>query len=65
MTFSWYPRARRGRRDAFPRAGVAREAANKDFVIAERNILWWEQGKQLVTQGETGTLRIRLRSRSW
>jgi hypothetical protein len=52
MTFSWYPRARTGRRDAFLRAGVGRVTANKDFLIAERNILWWEQtDKHLVTRG--------------
>ena len=47
MTFSWYPRTRRGRRDAFPRAGVGREAVNKDFLIAELNMLWWEAGSNL------------------
>lgn len=41
MTFSWYPRARKGRRDAFPTAEAGREAAKKDFLIAERNILWY------------------------
>ena len=43
MTFSWYPRARRGRRDALPRVEVGREIVNKEFLMAERNILWWEQ----------------------
>lgn len=38
MTFSWYPRATAGRRDALAKAGAGREAANKDFLIAERNI---------------------------
>lgn len=57
MTFSWYPRARRGRRDAFLRAGVGREAANKAFLIPERNILWWEQiEKHFVTTAPHGTL---------
>ena len=45
MTFSWYPRARKGRRDAFGRAGAGRETANKDFLKAERNIL--EAGSNL------------------
>lgn len=38
MTFSWYPRATKGRRDVLARAGVGREAASNDFLIAERNI---------------------------
>ena len=53
MTFSWYPRARRGRRDVFLRVGVGRETANKDFLIAERNILWWEQIESTSSHGLT------------
>lgn len=39
MTFSWYPRATTGRRDALARTGTGRETANKVFLIAERNMV--------------------------